>query len=233
MHQSGWWKCVVLYDENDAKQECSNSKDLCCTTSHTTDLYSNGATESKCKLMLATCPESAHKKIAADRSSIFWVIVSVKVFHTQWCTYVYVHTEQRVTIRPLRLLAVGINKVTKCNLIYWRSVIKTTSTHFILQHYSQSLLQKHSLVHSYLFNKSSEPCIRLSSRRSLSWYCFSSRDFSCSRCPTSELQKKRNISAYMSMPPHCHKLCITLNQHMEMLWNQVNEWTEFNIPLDI
>ena len=40
-------------------------------TSHPTDLYPNRATEPKCKLMLAKSPDSADKKIGADRSSIF------------------------------------------------------------------------------------------------------------------------------------------------------------------
>ena len=41
-------------------------------SSHPTDLYSNIATEPKCKLMLTKSPESAHKN-GTDRSRIFRV----------------------------------------------------------------------------------------------------------------------------------------------------------------
>ena len=42
-------------------------------TSQPTDLYLNRATEPRCKFMLVKSPESVHKKIGADRSSIFRV----------------------------------------------------------------------------------------------------------------------------------------------------------------
>ena len=44
-------------------------------TSYPTDLFPNIVTESKCNLMLAKSPESAHEKITADRSGIFWFIM--------------------------------------------------------------------------------------------------------------------------------------------------------------
>ena len=56
---------------------------------------SGRATESKCKLMLAKSPESVHKKIGADRSSIFRVIV----YGTGHCY---------ISASPIGLMAAGI-----------------------------------------------------------------------------------------------------------------------------
>jgi len=54
--------------------------------------------------------------------------------------------------------------------------------------------------------------MRLSSRRSLSWYCFSSRAFSCSLCPTSELQicnKSQQLVLPLELDTHV-ALCKTM-----------------------